>query len=138
MTPAEVERCLTDYVDAVNTHDVTRMLADRHPESTLSLMGTSVTIQSRDSLDTFYRQFFTAAPGYRLTIENGLYADDLGVVWGSVTNAGDSTTDATTDTTDTSDAVPVVFVCSFEDDHFRHDRMYADFTRLSTGFGLSP
>jgi hypothetical protein len=43
VSPGEVERCLTDYVDAVNAHDVARMLGDRHPHASLSLMGTPVT-----------------------------------------------------------------------------------------------
>lgn len=130
MSPGDVERCLSDYVDAVNAHDVTRMLADRHPHATLSFMGTPVTIGSRAALDHFYRRFFAAAPGYRLIIEDGLFADDLGVVWGTVTDASVS------DGSETGPAdIPAVFVCTFEEGQFRHDRMYADFTHLTAMFG---
>jgi hypothetical protein len=34
-----------------------------------------------------------------------------------------------------ADEVPVVFVCTFEEGRFRHDRMYADFARLSAVLG---
>lgn len=131
MSPGAVKRCLSAYVDAVNAHDVTRMLADRHPQATLSFMGTPVTIASRAALDHFYRRFFATAPGYRLNIEDGLFADDLGVVWGTVIDA------AVASGSDTGTAeVPAAFVCTFEDGQFRHDRMYTDFARLNALFGL--
>lgn len=129
MTPADVERCLRDYVEAVNAHDVSRMLADRHPRATLTLMGATATIETPAELDRFYRGLFAAVPGYRVTIDDGVFAEDLGVVWGTVTDA--EATDAA------DDGVPIVFVCTFEDGRFRHDRAYADFTRLSARFGLA-
>src|SRR5690606_4367507 len=63
MTPADVERCLRDYVEAVNAHDVSRMLADRHPRATLTLMGATATIETPAELDRFYRGLFAAVPG---------------------------------------------------------------------------
>ena len=68
--------------------------------------------------------------GYRLIIEDGLFADDLGVVWGTVTDA------TVADGSETGAAdIPAVFVCTFEEGQFRHDRMYADFTHLMAMFG---
>lgn len=126
MTPADVERSLRDYVEAVNAHDVPRILADRHPRATLTLMGASPTVDTREGLERFYRRLFAAAPGYRVTVDGGTYTDELGVVWGSVTDTAGP---------DDTPEVPAVFVCTFEDGRFRHDRVYADFTRLTALIG---
>ena len=126
MTPGDVERCLRDYVAAVNAHDVPSILADRHPGATLTLMGASPTVDTRDGLERFYRQLFAAAPGYRVAVDGGTYADDLGVLWGAVTD---------TSRPEAGPEVPAVFVCTFEEGRFRHDRVYADFTRLSALIG---
>jgi SnoaL-like domain len=126
VTPADVERCLHDYVAAVNAHDVPRILARRHPHATLTLMGASPAVDTPDGLERFYRRLFAAAPGYRVTVDGGTYADDVGVMWGSVTDAA---------APEPTPEVPAVFVCTFEDGRFRHDRVYADFTRLSALIG---
>lgn len=128
MSPAGVERSLRDYVEAVNAHDVTRMMADRHPQASLQLMGAGLVVEPRDTLDRFYRRYFAATPRYRLRVDDGLFAEDTGVVWGQVTDATAGAEE---------DGVPVVFVCTFEDGQFRHDRMYADFTRLAAFFRTS-
>jgi hypothetical protein len=89
-------------------------------------MGASPTVDTRDGLERFYRQLFAAAPGYRVTVDGGTYADDLGVLWGAVTD---------TSRPEAGPEVPAVFVCTFEEGRFRHDRVYADFTRLSALIG---
>jgi hypothetical protein len=126
MTEQEMRSSLEAYVEAVNRHDVSAMLDQRHPDSYLELMGLMPPITGKNALREFYDAFYgSVMPDYHLEITGSAFANGMAVVWGHYTGTvaeGHLGTDATGGPCE----VPVCFVCEFKDGLFCGDHMYSD------------
>ena len=117
---------LEAYVSAVNRHDVEAMLALRHPDAHLEIMGVAEPVVGIEALRAYYESAFsTATPDYILEIEGSAFGPDVASVWGrfrATLNAGG---DAAYEV-----EAPVAFVCTFRDGLFCGDSMYFNAARL--------
>jgi steroid delta-isomerase-like uncharacterized protein len=135
VTPQDMAGVLTRYVAAVNDHDVEAMLALRHPDASLEVMGGGPRVQGLDTLRDFYRAVFAQVPDYRLDMDGMAFGDDVATVWGRLRATAGTTWFGRPATGGAVDA-PVCFVCDFADGRFRADRMYVDTATLDRQAGV--